>query len=148
MKSMEIASSSSTGEEDVESLDMNTDEATIDGNEYETDVTMGDSSFDSVNVSTMDEECEETVDDEEEESKSAENDKLAGKTRKRLHSSSSSRLNTESSKKQRKCRTSFSKSQLDALEKEFRRSNFISKEGLDSLLDSTGLSPIIIKVSR
>ena len=49
-------------------------------------------------------------------------------------------------KKQRKCRTSFSKSQLDALEQEFQRSNFITKDRLDHLLTTTGLEPAIIKV--
>ena len=123
----------SIGEEDhadadAESSDMNTDEATIDEDSEESDanLTIGcDSSFDSANVSNLDNECE-----------NEEEIILARKSGPAILAR----------KKQRKCRTSFSKSQIDALEREFERSNFITKDRLDHLLTTTGLEPVIIKV--
>lgn len=116
----------SLGEEDSDD-DMHTDEATVDDSESEA----ADSSFDSANVSVnLD------VGDEYE--------NVAEEVKQRKRSLSDSTHSC--SKKQRKCRTSFSRSQLDALEKEFQRSHFITKDRLDHLLASTGLSPVIIKV--
>ena len=48
--------------------------------------------------------------------------------------------------KKRKCRTTFSKSQLNSLEKEFMSSNFVSNERIDSIIKHTGLDSRIIKV--
>ena len=48
--------------------------------------------------------------------------------------------------KKRKCRTTFTKSQLINLEKEFTKSNFISNDRIDLLIDITGLDSRIIKV--
>lgn len=50
--------------------------------------------------------------------------------------------------KKRKCRTTFSKDQLDELEKEFTNSNFISNDRVDLMIELTGLDSRIIKVSE
>ena len=49
--------------------------------------------------------------------------------------------------RKRKCRTTFTKNQLNALECEFLKSNFISNDKIDSIMEITGLDSRIIKVS-
>ena len=48
--------------------------------------------------------------------------------------------------KKRKCRTTFTKSQLITLENEFVKSNFVSNDRIDLLIETTGLDSRIIKV--
>lgn len=48
--------------------------------------------------------------------------------------------------RKRKCRTTFSKMQLQILENEFVKSNFVSNDKIDSIVDQTGLDSRIIKV--
>jgi hypothetical protein len=50
--------------------------------------------------------------------------------------------------RKRKSRTTFSKSQLSVLENEFLKSNFVSNDKIDSLIDMTGLDSRIIKVDK
>ncbi len=54
-------------------------------------------------------------------------------------------LSNKYSNKKRKCRTTFSKSQLCTLEKEFLNSNFVSNERIDLIIELTGLDSRIIK---
>jgi hypothetical protein len=63
----------------------------------------------------------------------------------------SSRLGSENSNvrgsvRKRKCRTTFTKNQLNVLEQEFLKYNFISNDKVDALVDMTGLDARIIKV--
>jgi len=62
---------------------------------------------------------------------------------------SSKRKRISSSKycKKRKCRTTFTKSQLVSLENEFLKSNFVSNDRIDLLIELTGLDSRIIKVN-
>ena len=48
--------------------------------------------------------------------------------------------------RKRKCRTTFTKNQLNALECEFLKSNFISNDKINSIIEITGLDSRIIKV--
>ena len=56
------------------------------------------------------------------------------------------KLNSNAMCRKRKCRTTFSKFQLNALEAEFLKSSFVSNDRIDSLIDITGLDSRIIKV--
>lgn len=49
--------------------------------------------------------------------------------------------------KKRKCRTTFTKTQLNTLECEFIKNNFVSNERLESIVKITGLDSRIIKVN-
>jgi hypothetical protein len=49
--------------------------------------------------------------------------------------------------RKRKCRTTFTKNQLNILEQEFLKYNFISNDKVDALVDMTGLDAQIIKVT-
>jgi hypothetical protein len=49
--------------------------------------------------------------------------------------------------KKRKCRTTFTKTQLNTLEYEFIKNNFVSNERLESIVKITGLDSRIIKVN-
>jgi hypothetical protein len=49
--------------------------------------------------------------------------------------------------RKRKCRTTFTKTQLNALECEFLKSNFVSNDKIDSIIQMTGLDSRIIKVN-
>ena len=100
------------------------------------------------------EDCDEEFDEEDYESNSVngllncymnttlDDDVLLNKSVKRKLSDASSKC-----VKKRKCRTTFSKSQLSALEKEFLNSNFVSIERIDFLIELTGLDSRIIKVN-
>jgi hypothetical protein len=48
--------------------------------------------------------------------------------------------------RKRKCRTTFNKSQLNTLENEFLKSNFVSNDRIHDLIELTGLDSRIIKV--
>ena len=99
------------------------------------------------------EDCDDEFDEEDYESNSVngllngylnatlDDDALLNKSTKRKLSDSSNKC-----VKKRKCRTTFSKSQLNALEKEFLNSNFVSIERIDFLIELTGLDSRIIKV--
>lgn len=50
------------------------------------------------------------------------------------------------SNRKRKCRTTFTKGQLNVLEAEFVKSNFVSNDKIDLIVDQTGLDSRIIKV--
>ena len=50
--------------------------------------------------------------------------------------------------KKRKCRTTFTKIQLNILENEFLISNFVSNDRMYELIETTGLDSRIIKVKR
>ena len=50
------------------------------------------------------------------------------------------------SSRKRKCRTTFTKSQLGVLEAEFVKSNFVSSDKIDFIVEQTGLDSRIIKV--
>lgn len=50
------------------------------------------------------------------------------------------------SNRKRKCRTTFTKGQLNVLEAEFVKSNFVSNDKIDSIVEQTGLDSRIIKV--
>ena len=54
-------------------------------------------------------------------------------------------LSNKYSNRKRKCRTTFSKSQLGTLEKEFHASNFVSNDRIDLIIELTGLDSRIIK---
>lgn len=48
--------------------------------------------------------------------------------------------------RKRKCRTTFNKNQLNTLENEFLKSNFVSNDRIHDLIELTGLDSRIIKV--
>jgi hypothetical protein len=50
------------------------------------------------------------------------------------------------SNRKRKCRTTFTKYQLQILENEFLKSNFISNDKIDAIVEQTSLDSRIIKV--
>ena len=54
--------------------------------------------------------------------------------------------NNSKSIRKRKCRTTFNKNQLNTLENEFLKSNFVSNERIHDLIELTGLDSRIIKV--
>ena len=58
----------------------------------------------------------------------------------------SKRLNSNKYCKKRKCRTTFTKLQLITLENEFLKSNFVSSDRIELLIEITGLDSRIIKV--
>lgn len=93
-------------------------------------------------------ENEEDMEDEEDDYEEIEsmtsnaNSNSQAKSSKRKRSSDSKYCN-----KKRKCRTTFSKSQLSTLEKEFLSSNFVSNDRIDLIIELTGLDSRIIKVS-
>lgn len=93
-------------------------------------------------------ENEEDIDYEEDEYEEIEsatnnaNSNSQAKPSKRKRSSESKYCN-----KKRKCRTTFSKSQLSTLEKEFVNSNFVSSDRIALIIELTGLDSRIIKVS-
>jgi hypothetical protein len=87
------------------------------------------------------EECEDEEDEEEIELITSSNNNQPIKSNKRKLSSDSKYC------KKRKCRTTFSKSQLSTLEKEFLSSNFISNDRIDLVIELTGLDSRIIKVN-
>lgn len=58
------------------------------------------------------------------------------------------KINSTKYCKKRKCRTTFTKSQLITLENEFIKSNFVSNDRIDLLIDLTGLDSRIIKVTK
>lgn len=60
-----------------------------------------------------------------------------------VNSKRKSKLNID---RKRKCRTTFTKNQLNALECEFLKSNFVSNDKIDSIIQITGLDSRIIKV--
>jgi hypothetical protein len=60
---------------------------------------------------------------------------------------SSTKINTQlKSIRKRKCRTTFNKHQLNTLENEFLKSNFVSYDRIHDLMEATGLDSRIIKV--
>lgn len=52
------------------------------------------------------------------------------------------------SNRKRKCRTTFTKMQLNVLEAEFAKSNFVSNDKIEIIVDQTGLDSRIIKVNN
>ncbi len=58
------------------------------------------------------------------------------------------RMNSLKYCKKRKCRTTFTKSQLNTLENEFLKSNFVSNDRIDLLIEMTSLDSRIIKVLK
>lgn len=85
-------------------------------------------------------ENEEYEEDEDEEEYEQNSSFLSKSTKRKLSTDSGSKYG-----KKRKCRTTFSKSQLNALENEFLNSNFISNDRIDLIIESTGLDSRIIK---
>ncbi len=82
-------------------------------------------------------------------SKSSSGDNLKKLNNKQKKRSTNNGLTLNSSNKigrKRKSRTTFSKTQLNTLENEFLKSNFVSNDKIDLLIEMTGLDARIIKV--
>jgi ribonuclease BN (tRNA processing enzyme) len=58
------------------------------------------------------------------------------------------KINKNKLNKKRKCRTTFTKIQLNTLECEFVKNNFVSNDRLESIVKMTELDPRIIKVNK
>lgn len=72
---------------------------------------------------------------------------VVDESNKRKRPSTSGRVvESNRSVRKRKCRTTFTKSQLAILEQEFLKYNFISNDKVDMLVELTGLDARIIKV--
>lgn len=95
------------------------------------------------------EDFDEDEDEDEYESNSI-NGRVANHEEANFTRSHKRKISTDSSKycKKRKCRTTFSKSQLNTLETEFLNSNFVSNDRIDLIIELTGLDSRIIKVRK
>ena len=96
------------------------------------------------------EEFNDLDDDNDEENYEINNDykqhdtsNISQQHRKESNSKRKSKIKFE---RKRKCRTTFTKNQLNALECEFLKSNFISNDKIDTIMEITGLDSRIIKV--
>ena len=97
-------------------------------------------SFDNEDCNDLDENDEENFDNNNNCQKFTPN---TNEYKENVNSKRKSKLKID---RKRKCRTTFTKNQLNALECEFLKSNFVSNDKIDSIIQITGLDSRIIKV--
>ena len=112
------------------------------GEEEENNSSFEDST--SLNFDGLDEEIDDEINDEQQIQQinsSSNSGSVSGGGVKR-------KLKYNYSNRKRKCRTTFTKMQLNVLEAEFIKSNFVSNDKIDIIVDQTGLDSRIIKVNN